>query len=167
MSKFEHEHEVVPSRPLPEIVKIFPYGVSRNRLERAIRELRVPAYITKDIRESSVVLTLKSHEKKNVPMFHEAKRRGMPIHSVRSNTYSQISGVLREVFDLGPSNEEEQALVDAEEGVQRLLETGEPQELMPQTSFMRRLQHQLVEKHDLTSQSIGTEPYRRVRIFRL
>ncbi len=164
--KFEHEHEVVPTRPLPEIVKVFPYGVSRNRLERAIRELRVPAYITKDMNESNVVLTLKSHEKKNVPVFQEAKRRNVPVYTVKSNTYAQISGVLRDVFDLGPSNEEEEALLNAEEAIQRLLETGEPQELMPQSSFLRRLQHQLIEKYDLISESVGTEPYRRVRIFK-
>jgi stage III sporulation protein SpoIIIAA len=166
-TKFEHEHEVVPTRPLPEIVKVFPYGVSRNRLERAIRELRVPAYITKDISESSVVLTLKSHEKRVVPIFQEAKRRNVPVYTVKSNTYSQISGVLRDVFDLGPSNEEEEALLEAEEAIQRLLENGETQELAPQSSFLRRLQHQLAEKYDLSSESVGTEPYRRVRIFRL
>lgn len=165
-NKFEHEHEVVPTRPLPEIVKVFPYGVSRNRLERAIRELRVPAYITKDINESSVVLTLKSHDKKNVPVLHEARRRNVPVYTVKSNTYSQIGSVLREVFDLGPSNEEEDALLDAEEAIQRLLESGEPQELTPQSSFLRRLQHQLAEKYDLASESVGTEPYRRVRIYK-
>lgn len=165
-SKFEHEHEVVPTRPLPEIVKVFPYGVSRNRLERAIRELRVPAYITKEIGESNVVITLKSHEKRSLSIIQEARKRSVPVFSVKSNTYSQISGVLREAFDLGPSNEEEEALREAEEGVQRFLESGEPQELTPQSSFLRRLQHQLIEKFDLASESVGTEPYRRVRIFK-
>ena len=74
--KFEHEHEVVPSRPLPEIVKVFPYGVSRNRLERAIRELRVPAYITKDLRESNALITLKTHERKGIADIARRKARG-------------------------------------------------------------------------------------------
>ena len=55
---------------------------------------------------------------------------------------------MREVFHLGPSNEEEDAITNAEEAIERLMETGEPQELEPQSSFLRRLQHQLVEKYD-------------------
>ena len=165
-SKFEHEHSVPETRPLPEIVKVFPYGISRNRLERAIRELRVPAYITKDMGDADAVLTLKTHERKNVNMLQEAKRRSLPVYVVKSNTYAQITSVVREMFRLGPSNEEEEALLEVEEAVGRLMETGDPQELSPQTSFIRRLQHQLVEKYDLASESIGTEPYRRVRVFR-
>ncbi|MCX8052868.1 MAG: AAA family ATPase [Armatimonadetes bacterium] len=165
-AKFEHAHEVVATRPLPEIVKVYPYGVSRNRLERAIRELRVPCYITKELAEADAVITLKSHEHKASFVLQEIERRKLPLYMVRSNTYAQISGVVRELFNLGPSNEEEIALQDAEDAIARLLETGEPQELMPQSSFLRRLQHQLVEKYNLASESIGTEPYRRVRIFK-
>ena len=164
--RFEHEHEFVETRPLPAIVKVFPYGVSRNRLERAIKELRVPAYITKDVNDSNVIITLKTHEKKNIAMLQEAKRRNLPMYVIKSNTYAQIAGVMRDVFHLGPSNEEEDAITNAEEAIERLMETGEPQELEPQSSFLRRLQHQLVEKYDLTSESVGTEPYRRVRIFK-
>ncbi|MCL5105184.1 MAG: AAA family ATPase [Armatimonadetes bacterium] len=165
-AKFEHEHEIVDSNPIPAIVKVFPYGVSRNRLERAIKELRVPAYITKDMQDANAVITLKTHERKSVNMLADAKRRSLPVYVIKSNTYAQISGVMREVFHLGPSNEEEDAIQNVEDAVQRLMETGEPQELEPQSSFLRRLQHQLVEKYDLTSESVGTEPYRRVRIFR-
>ncbi len=164
--KLEHEHAVPENRPLPEIIKVFPYGISRNRLERAIRELRVPAYITKDIGDCDIVLTLKTHDRKNVTMLQDARRRNLPVYVVKSNTYAQITNVVREVFHLGPSNEEEEALLEVDEAVQRLLETGEPQELAPQSSFLRRLQHQLVEKYELASESVGTEPYRRVRVFR-
>jgi len=165
-SKFEHDHEVVPTRPLPEIIKLFPYGVSRNRLERAIRELRVPAYITKDLREADVVITLKTHERKSTAMLQEARRQSIPLYTVKSNTFAQIAGMVREMFNLGPSNEEEEALHDVEEAVQKLMETGEAQELAPQSSFIRRLQHQFVEKYDLLSESVGTEPYRRVKVFK-
>ncbi|MHB9035481.1 MAG: R3H domain-containing nucleic acid-binding protein [Armatimonadota bacterium] len=165
-SRLEHEHEIVESSPITAIVKVFPYGVSRNRLERAIKELRVPAYIVKDLGESNAVITLKTHERKDIGLLQDAKRRGTPVYIIKSNTYAQISGAMREIFHLGPSNEEEDALREVEEAVGRLMETGEPQELTPQSSFLRRIQHQMVEKFDLMSASIGTEPYRRVRIFR-
>jgi predicted RNA-binding protein Jag len=39
-------------------------------------------------------------------------------------------------------------------------------ELTPQSSFVRRLQHQLAERYNLTSESRGKEPNRRVKIYR-
>ncbi len=162
-----HQHVTPESAPLPAIVKVFPYGVSRSRLERALRELRVPGYISKELGDANAVIALKVHERKNLTVLQDAKRRGMPVYIVKSNTYAQIAGVVREIFNLGESNEESAAIADAEEAIGRVLETGEPQELSPQSNYLRRLQHQLAEKYELTSQSIGTEPYRRVRIFKL
>ena len=74
--------------------------------------------------------------------------------------------MVRDVFNLGESNEEAAAISDAEAAIERVLETGEAQELPAQSSYLRRLQHLVAEKYELTSQSIGTEPYRRVRIFK-
>jgi stage III sporulation protein SpoIIIAA len=162
----EHLREVADGHPMPAIVKIFPYGVSRNRLERAIRELHVPGYISKELGDASAVIALKAHERKNVAILQDARRRGLPLYVIKSNTYAQIAGVVRDMFHLGDSDAEATALKDAEEAISRVLETGEPQELTPQNSYQRRLQHQLAEKYELTSESIGTEPYRRVRIFR-
>lgn len=151
-------------RPMPSIVKIFPYGVSRNRLEKAIRELRIPAYITKDPSDADAVIALKAHYRKEPAKLQDISNRQIPTYVVKSNTYTQISNVMREIFGLDAGNEEEIALREAEEAIERVLEYGEPQELMPQNSFIRRLQHQLVEKFKLSSESIGTEPYRRIRI---
>jgi hypothetical protein len=165
-AKFEHRHEIAENRPIPAIVKIFPYGVSRNRLDRAIRELHVPGYISKELGDANAVIALKAHERKNIAILQDAKRRGMPLYVIKSNTYAQIAGVVRDIFQLGESNEEATAIQDAEDAIGRVLETGEAQELPPQTSYLRRLQHILAEKYELTSESIGTEPYRRVRIFK-
>src|SRR4029077_18463998 len=40
----------------------------------------------------------------------------------------------------------------------------EPIELAPRRSYIRRLQHQLVERFNLSSRSVGDEPMRRLRI---
>ncbi|NTW98317.1 MAG: AAA family ATPase, partial [Oscillochloris sp.] len=39
--------------------RIFPFGVSRNRLETAIERLRVPAVIVRDMKDATLVMTLK------------------------------------------------------------------------------------------------------------
>lgn len=160
------DYGMVQQRELPSVVRIFPYGVSRNRLERAIRELRVSAYITKNPDEADVVIALKAHYRKEPAKLQEVGSRHVPTYVVKSNTYTQISGIVRQIFGMYGGSEEEIALRDAQEAIERVLEYGEPQELMPQNSFYRRLQHQLVEQYDLISESIGTEPYRRLRVLK-
>jgi predicted RNA-binding protein Jag len=49
--------------------------------------------------------------------------------------------------------------------VRSALDAARPVELAPQASFVRRLQHELVERFGLSSTSRGDEPYRRVVVF--
>src|SRR5438477_777483 len=42
------------TRPGRKAVRIYPYAVSRNRLERAIRDLRVPAYVSDSLQDADV-----------------------------------------------------------------------------------------------------------------
>jgi predicted RNA-binding protein Jag len=44
------------------------------------------------------------------------------------------------------------------------MQTSEPVELAPQGPYIRRLQHQLANHYHLTSQSVGADPNRRLRI---
>jgi stage III sporulation protein SpoIIIAA len=158
------EEENQQRRRLPKTARIFPYGVSRNRLERAIKELKVPAYITKDWREADVVLTLKANVRKEPTKLREAANSNVPTYVIKSNTYAQIASVVKSVFRISESRDETPALEEAEFAIQRVLDGEEAVELMPQNSYIRRLQHQLAAEHELASDSLGTEPYRRVRI---
>jgi hypothetical protein len=153
-------------KPFPQTVRVFPYGVSRNRLERAIRELKVPAYITKDWKEADVILTLKAHARKEPTKLREASGREIPTYVIKSNTYTQIAGVMKAIFNVSEYQDEELALREAEEAIDRVISGEESIDLMPQNSYIRRLQHMLVSENKLLSESIGTEPYRRVRIMR-
>jgi len=146
--------------------RIFPYGVSRSRLDRAIRESRAPAYIARDVSEADVVMALKASCRREPGKMKEAASRNLPTYIIKSNTYAQIASAIREIFQMGALEEgdADEALREAEEGIHRAIESGEPVELAPQNSYMRRLQHQLAEKHQLLSESVGVEPRRRVRI---
>ena len=155
-----------PARPLPQTVRVFPYGVSRNRLERAIRELKVPAYITKDWTDADVVITLKAHARKEPAKLRQATGREIPTYVIKSNTYTQIANAIKSIFKISEFQDEELALREAEEAIERVLAGEESVELMPQSSYVRRLQHQLATENKLISDSTGTEPYRRVRISR-
>ncbi len=167
--RMEHEEaedydDLRPKRKLPSTVRIFPYGVSRNRLERAIRELRVPAHITNDFQEADAVIALKAHFRREPARLREAQRQTLGTFIVKSNTYIQIANTVRELFSLDADQGEELALTEARDAIAKVIETSDPVELMPRSSYLRRLQHVLAEKHDLHSDSVGTEPFRRVRI---
>jgi len=157
---------LAPGRPLPPTVRIFPYGVSRNRLERAIRELKAPAYITRDWKDADAIVTLKAHARKEPAKLREATGRDIPVYVIKSNTYTQIANAIKSIFKISEFLDEELALREAEEAIQRVLAGEESVELMPQNSYVRRLQHQLAVENKLVSESLGVEPYRRVRISR-
>jgi len=156
-------------KPLPATVRIFPYGVSRSRLDRAVAETRVPAQIARDVGDADVVVALKATYKREPGKMREAAQRRLPVYVVKSNTYAQIAGSIREIFRLGPATEEpedttEDSLLEAQEGIDIVKQSGEAVDLAPANSYTRRLQHQLIERYQLVSESVGVEPNRRVRI---
>ena len=155
------------AKPAPhKIVRIYPYAVSRNRLERAIQELRVPAGIADTLSDADVLLTLKSQEKRQPKRLREAGTRGLPTHVIKSNTLSQIEGVLRGIFGVTDRlSGEEIALREVEEAISEVMAAAQPVELSPQNSYVRRLQHQLVQRYGLSSESKGIDPFRRVVIY--
>jgi stage III sporulation protein SpoIIIAA len=155
-----------PAAPPQKIVRIYPYAVSRNRLERAIRELRVPAMIADALHDADVLLTLKSQERRQPKRLREAGHRGLPTHIIKSNTLSQIETVLREIFGVQDRmSPEEQAMREAEQAISEVMAAAQPVELGPQNSYLRRLQHQLIQRYGLASESKGTDPFRRVVIY--
>jgi len=149
-----------------KIVRIYPYAVSRNRLERAIRELRVPADIANTLADADLMITLKSQEKRQPKRLREAGTRGLPMHVIKSNTLSQIEACLRAVFGVGDRlNSDEMALREVEEAISEVMASAQPVELSPQNSYIRRLQHTFVQRYGLSSESKGTDPFRRVVIY--
>ena len=160
-------HEPMEASDREKPLLIFPYGVSRNKIERAIHNLRVNASIARTWDDADVVVTLKTLERKGQPKLKQIASDNVPIYSIKTNTTTQIQTALRDVFNLGSIDHEEIALREAEEAVYQVLLTNQAIELSPQTSYVRRTQHQLAEKYRLQSRSTGLEPNRRVRIFKL
>ncbi|MGD8238527.1 MAG: R3H domain-containing nucleic acid-binding protein [Armatimonadota bacterium] len=144
---------------LPAVPKIHPSGVSRRRLEKAMRELRVPASVVMDARQADLVIVLGSPHDKRRKTVSKA-----PEFTVHSDTYGQLYECLRSVFNVSETPREELALKEVEDALSRVLTTNEPAELTPQNAYIRRLQHEYVSRHNLRSSSVGREPRRRVRV---
>ncbi len=146
----------------PKVMRLYPYAVSRNRLEYAIRETGLPVFISKDLGQADAVLTLKGQYRKMPKMLRDAERRGLPVHIIRSNTITQISSFLRSTFSEDRDAIEAHALKEAEEALARVVSMECPVELNPQNAYVRKLQHELAERNRVKSTSIGVEPFRRV-----
>jgi stage III sporulation protein SpoIIIAA len=155
-----------PARALRgKTVRIFPYAVSQEKLERALRKFRVSAYVVEDLDGADMVVTLKAQERRQPRRLRDAHARGIPVYVVRSNTITQMESFLSGVFGVdAPEAGDEEALREVQEGIDEATEQGHPVELTPRNNYLRRLQHQIVERYGLTSASKGEEPYRRVVI---
>jgi stage III sporulation protein SpoIIIAA len=147
----------------PKSLRIYPFGISKDRLSRAIDDLGVSATLTRIPREANVVLTLKVHERRQPRTLEEMAARGVEVAVIRSNTVGQMRAYLESVFSLERQNDaEDEALREAREGVDRVLSFGKPVELAPRASPIRRQQHMLIEEMGLGSYSRGEMPWRRV-----
>ncbi len=149
--------------PLPTL-RVLPQGISRKRLEQAVRDLQLPVVIARDVDEADVVMTLRNEYKQKTPMLREAEDRSMPIYVLKSNTIPQMQSSLTSIFSL-EIDPREAAMRETEDAIEAVLASAEAVELSPQNAYIRRLQHQLAERANLLSRSRGREPYRRVRLY--
>src|SRR5690606_2161438 len=130
--------------PAAGFIRVFPYAVSRNRLERAIAETGAPVRVTDDLHQAHIVLTLKGQYRKMPKKLREVERSGVPIHVIRSNTLTQIQAFLMDLME--GDEEETDAIIEAEAGIQQVRRELHPVELSPRRPYLRRLQHELIER---------------------
>ncbi len=159
------------SRRTPlQAVRVYPYGVSRDRLMQAAKRLGVPALIVKDVSEADVLVTLRSYYRDRQQAVMQAEHRGMPIFVLRANTVSQMEQFLSDLFNLSElvpaAGELENAKTQAQAAIAAVLNGERWVDLPPGPATVRRLQHELARDAELISHSYGKEPRRHVRIFR-
>jgi R3H domain len=164
--------------------RIYPSGINRDRLERAISNLHVPATIVRDMSEATMVMTLKNYYRQGSQRVRQAEDRGVPVYVLRNNTITQIERQLADVFHISADDDDDllpprrangndgesqvtDAMLEAETAISQVI-NGERNavELTPRGSYVRRLQHQMAERYNVHSESRGREPNRRVKIYR-
>ncbi|MGE3268116.1 MAG: R3H domain-containing nucleic acid-binding protein [Chloroflexota bacterium] len=148
-------------------VSVFAYGVNRSRTEQMIRAMHLPVTLTDDPTDADVVLTLKNYYRRKPQPLRDAEANGTPIYVLRGNSGGQIEEGLARIahMDRAATSATTSALQETEDAIAQVLEETRPIELSPQSSYVRRLQHQLAERYNLGSRSLGREPYRRVQLF--
>jgi stage III sporulation protein SpoIIIAA len=144
-------------------MSVFAFGVSRKRLEQAVRELGVPVTVARELDEADAVVTLRNYYKRKPAALRDAESNGVPIYVLKTNTTLQMENMLASLFDL-EADPQEAALRETAEAIGLVQASGRPVELAPQNAYVRRLQHQMAERNALMSRSRGSEPNRRVEL---
>jgi len=165
-------------------LRVYPFGVNRDRLAESARQLRVPIILTNREDEADAVITLKNYYKRQPERLQQAEQEQKLIIILKNNTVAQMQHALAHIFDIpevdparddedesgegsGSDDDTTRALLETEDAIHQLLNKGlTTAELAPANAYVRRLQHQMATRYNLNSRSRGKEPYRRVKIFR-
>lgn len=168
------EHSPTPSQVLNvgaklHAIRIFAYGVARNRLQQAAKRLGVPAIVVTDTAEADVLVTLRTYYRNREHTIMDAEARGMPIYVLRANSVSQVEQFVSDLYNLTEHVQRdnmEDIRDQTQQAISAVLNGERFIDLPPGPSLVRRLQHEMARNAELVSHSYGKEPRRHVRIFR-
>lgn len=173
----EHPRDTAPLPVGQEECRIFVYGISKSYLDRILERLNLHhVRITKNVYDATAVIAIKANARPGSKILKLAQDYEVPVFYAKTNTMPQIQRALREALDAEAGafagqipqtpfeDEMELAMREAQEAVDTVLAEKIAVELAPRRSYIRRVQHELVEKHQLTSVSIGDEPNRRLKV---
>lgn len=152
--------------------KIYIYAVSRSIVEKVIERLDLNAEITRNIEDADIVIAHKNFAKGGAKTLNTAKDYRIQVFYVKTNSMAQIQKVVKEALGIqeasetlqGYYDEAERALDEAKAAIAKILEGEEHIELQPQNHKIRKMQHELVEQHNLASQSVGEGSQRHLKI---
>ena len=169
-----------------EFVFLYIYGVNNQDLKSLIKTLKLPIVVTKEIQSADAILALATLLKNNKKLRQISHAKKISIHTIQSNSLLQIAKALRVLVKNAPivtkpnlkrrpshkavskiiNNE---LLTPLEETRLVIEEIVIPQQvtldLLPRSSSIRKLQHELIAHYQLQGLSVGKEPNRRLRIY--
>ena len=152
------------------LVSVLPYGVNKGKLQQAVQAVSAPVKLVDDLEDAELVLTTKSFYRRRTNALRQAEEQGRPVYVLRKNTTPQIHQFFRAITRDDGAHRENQARIagairEAEQAAEVIKQGERHAELSPQSSYVRHLQHQIAERHGLSSSSSGREPSRRVVMF--
>jgi hypothetical protein len=78
-------------------LKLYPYGVSRDSLERVVRERGAPVTVVEEMEDAEMLVTTKAFYRRRVDKVRQGEARGLPIYVLRSNSQNQVRQFLSAV----------------------------------------------------------------------
>ena len=167
---FSRKDYVESIKPLK---KIYLYAVSRSIVEKVIERLDLNAEITRSVEDADIVIAHKNFAKGGAKVLNTAHDYRIQVFYIKTNSMAQIQKVVKEALDIQDASEvlhgyyddAERALDEAKIAINKILAGAHKNiELNPQNQQIRKLQHELVEQHNLESRSIGEGDDRHLKI---
>jgi len=147
-------------------VRIYPYALSRDHVDRVIRDLGLDARTVDKPERANLVLARRSHA--DDPRLRRVlETTGAPLHLVKKNTTAQIRRLLEKVFNVlhGLADEAvDDAVREAEAAAHKVMTEGTPVALSPHSGQVRQVQHEVAVRYHLMAESVGSEPLRHLVI---
>jgi len=149
------------------LARLCLFGINRGRLEQIAKEMQLNLDIVDNLGEAKLFITSKNYYRRKPQKVREAEAANVPIYVLKSNTPPQIRQLLSTIYPTNNADKTDPlklALGEAEEAVNRVKSGQEVVELRPQNAYIRRLQHLIAQRNNLTSHSLGKAPNRRVAV---
>jgi len=163
-------------KEVQDLRKVYIYAVNRTIVDKAIERLGISAEVTRNIDEADLVIAHKSYSKGGAKILGIAKDYRLPVHYVKTNSMPQIQKVLKEALrlDKEPDSEimtnylddAEKALDEVKDAVKKIQNGADEVSLNPQNQRIRKLQHELLDQHNLKSESIGEGTERHLKVLK-
>jgi stage III sporulation protein SpoIIIAA len=162
---------------------IYICGINKQDLKSLIKTLNLPIIITKEIQYADTILVLFNIIKSNTKLRQISHSKKVSIHTIQSNSLLQIANALRLIVKNTPvvaetkhSYNRKASKIIAKGLLTPLEETRlaiegiviprkQKMDLLPRSSSIRKLQHELLKHYQLKGCSVGDNPSRRIRIY--
>jgi stage III sporulation protein SpoIIIAA len=174
--------------------RVFLYGLTRSFMQHVLQQqgLDTELHITETMHEAHFILALRGQARPGAKVLRLAADYDIPVFYAKTNTQPQLVRALCEA--LGDLSEDvnspfvgrwaehldqwqrgtqpllnaddvlAQAMHETQQAIEHILAHAEPVELKPRRSYIRRLQHELAERYNINSLSVGDEPNRRLKL---
>ena len=166
-----------------KFIFLYLYGLNTQDIKSLIKTLELPVIITKEIQYADAILALTNLVKNNRKLKQISHSKKITIHSIQKNSLLSIAKVLRVIAKSKISKPQQEKLEKAkvtrilsEQFITPLEETRLaieelvlvkkiPIDLMPQTTRVRKQQHELITHYQLQGVTVGKNKSKRLRIF--
>lgn len=178
-----------PSNLTPELKQeftfLYTYGINIQELKPLIKVLQLPVILTKEIQYADTILTLENLIKSNRKLKQISHAKKLTVHTIQNTSLVMITRALRTLvknqvtltsqyqnqsIESKSSNILSQEFLSPLEEVRLAIEEiVVPKkitiDLFPQTSLIRKQQHEIIAHYQLDGTTVGTYNNKRIRIF--
>ena len=159
-------HSLAEPRQREGPLRVYPYALSRDLLERVIRSLGLDARTVGNPEQADMIVALRSRGE-DFRLKRVMETSDASLHLIKRNTANEMRRLLQQAMHVieGIEDEEvQEAANEAEAAVRQVLAEGVEVVLPPRPPTLRKMQHRIIAGHRLMAISSGREPDRHLVI---